>query len=299
MVLVELFPFGRTKFAGELLPLLEAARAAGARVVCSLRDILVARAATRRAYDERACLGRTRSSTRSSCTPTRAFARLEESFHPRDAAAGPGPLHGLRRARRRRGTAPRRPRARRPAARGGVGRRRRHGGAAAARGRRGHRSRWPTPGVDDRSSPGRSCPRPVASCCAAARGRPARGPPLRPDLCAELAHGGRSVSQCGYNTALDLLRAGVPALVVPFAEGGEDEQTRRAERLGALGAVRVLAAAAADGAALADAIREPAARAGPRPSSSTSTARADAQLIVGNCSPAPPADRAALRGSPA
>ena len=39
------------------------------------------------------------------------------------------------------------------------------------------------------------------------------------------------MSQCGYNTTLDLLRTGVPALVVPFAEGGEDEQTRRAERL--------------------------------------------------------------------
>ena len=50
------------------------------------------------------------------------------------------------------------------------------------------------------------------------------------------------MSQCGYNTTLDLLRTGVPALVVPFAEGGEDEQTRRAERLERLGAVRVLEA---------------------------------------------------------
>jgi predicted glycosyltransferase len=62
------------------------------------------------------------------------------------------------------------------------------------------------------------------------------------------------VSQCGYNTALDLLRAGVPALVVPFAEGREDEQTRRAERLERLGAVRVLEASRADGRALAAAV---------------------------------------------
>ena len=48
------------------------------------------------------------------------------------------------------------------------------------------------------------------------------------------------MSQCGYNTALDLLRARVPALVVPFAEGREDEQTRRAARLERCGALRVL-----------------------------------------------------------
>jgi len=63
------------------------------------------------------------------------------------------------------------------------------------------------------------------------------------------------VSQCGYNTMLDLLRTGVPALVVPFAEGGEDEQTRRADRLARLGAVRVLEADRLDGRSLAAAVR--------------------------------------------
>jgi predicted glycosyltransferase len=91
----------------------------------------------------------------------------------------------------------------------------------------------------------------------AARGRP--GLDVRrsvPDLCAELRAAAASVSQCGYNTTLDLLRTGVPALVVPFAEGREDEQTRRAERLERLGAVRVLEADRADGPGLAAAIRE-------------------------------------------
>ena len=58
VLLVELFPFGRNKFAFELLPLLEAARAAalgGPLVLCSLRDILVSRRATRPRHDERAC----------------------------------------------------------------------------------------------------------------------------------------------------------------------------------------------------------------------------------------------------
>src|SRR5207244_13597286 len=43
-----------------------------------------------------------------------------------------------------------------------------------------------------------------------------------------------------YTTLFRSVRAGVPALVVPFAEGHEDEQTRRARHLEALGAVRVL-----------------------------------------------------------
>jgi predicted glycosyltransferase len=79
-----------------------------------------------------------------------------------------------------------------------------------------------------------------------------------PDLGAELRTASASVSQCGYNTALDVLRAGVPALVVPFADEGEDEQLRRAGRLERLGAVRVLEPSRLSGPALAaelDALR--------------------------------------------
>ncbi len=38
-----------------------------------------------------------------------------------------------------------------------------------------------------------------------------------------------SVSQFGYNTALDLVMAKCPSVVVPYAEDGETEQTQRAE----------------------------------------------------------------------
>lgn len=41
ILLVELFPFGRNRFASELVPALELARELGARSVCSQRDILV------------------------------------------------------------------------------------------------------------------------------------------------------------------------------------------------------------------------------------------------------------------
>jgi predicted glycosyltransferase len=49
-----------------------------------------------------------------------------------------------------------------------------------------------------------------------------------------------SVSRCGYNTALDLMATGVRALVIPFVETEEDEQTYRARKMEALGLVRVL-----------------------------------------------------------
>ena len=54
VLFVELFPFGRKKFAGELVPLLEAARDAGTLTVCSLRDILVSSRHDQRKFDERA-----------------------------------------------------------------------------------------------------------------------------------------------------------------------------------------------------------------------------------------------------
>lgn len=43
IVLVELYPFGRRQFNPELKPLLKYARSHGSRIVCSVRDILVAR----------------------------------------------------------------------------------------------------------------------------------------------------------------------------------------------------------------------------------------------------------------
>src|ERR1044071_6276746 len=54
VVLIELFPFGRKKFAKEILPLLEAARSKETRalVVCSLRDILVSQRPKQAEYDD-------------------------------------------------------------------------------------------------------------------------------------------------------------------------------------------------------------------------------------------------------
>jgi predicted glycosyltransferase len=54
---------------------------------------------------------------------------------------------------------------------------------------------------------------------------------FRSDLPSLLLNAQLSISQAGYNTVCDVLRAGCRVLLVPFAAGGETEQTARAERL--------------------------------------------------------------------
>ena len=62
----------------------------------------------------------------------------------------------------------------------------------------------------------------------------------RPDFPALLAGCALSISQAGYNTALDLLQAGRPALLVPFDAGNETEQALRAAALERAGLARVV-----------------------------------------------------------
>lgn len=64
--------------------------------------------------------------------------------------------------------------------------------------------------------------------------------PARADYRQMLRHVRASVSFCGYNTALDLLQAGTPAVLVPFDAGGEVEQRLRADALAELPACSVL-----------------------------------------------------------
>ncbi|MCW2307855.1 glycosyltransferase family protein [Rhodobium gokarnense] len=63
----------------------------------------------------------------------------------------------------------------------------------------------------------------------------------RPDFPELLKRARLSVSQAGYNTAIDILVAGVPSVFVPFKAGGETEQTQRAELLAARGLAEVVA----------------------------------------------------------
>jgi predicted glycosyltransferase len=60
-----------------------------------------------------------------------------------------------------------------------------------------------------------------------------------------------SVSQGGYNTVLEILASRTPAVIVPFAEAGESEQTDRARLLHEKGLLRLLPAPELDAERLA------------------------------------------------
>lgn len=81
----------------------------------------------------------------------------------------------------------------------------------------------------------------------------------RPDFPALLTGCAVSVSQAGYNTVLDLVAAGRPAIVVPFDAGNETEQTVRAEAMERAGLARCFRLSGdfvGDAVALADAVGE-------------------------------------------
>lgn len=86
--------------------------------------------------------------------------------------------------------------------------------------------------------------------------------PVRPDYRALLAGAAASVSLAGYNTVMDLAACDTPALLVPSEEGGEREQSLRADRLAGLPGLAVCRAGTLDPARLA--ARVEALAAGPR-----------------------------------
>jgi len=238
-VVVELFPFGRKKLAPELLPLLETARTAGARVICSVRDLLVDRGERQLDHDERASviLNELFDAVLVHADPD--FARLEESFRPRTPLQVPVHYTGF--------VVPERVDAETERAR--------HVVVSAGGGAYGEellvnaiRARpLLAADMDVRIIGGPFALDDAWARLRAAAAEVGRGVELVrhvPDLEVELATASASVSQCGYNTALALVRSRIPALVVPFGAAQENEQPRRAERLAELGLVRVLDAEA-------------------------------------------------------
>jgi predicted glycosyltransferase len=77
---------------------------------------------------------------------------------------------------------------------------------------------------------------------------------FRADLPALFARAALSISQAGYNTAIELLQARVPMVLVPFAEAAETEQTLRARLLTKAGVAQMVEAGALDPVRLAQAI---------------------------------------------
>jgi predicted glycosyltransferase len=256
VVLIELFPFGRKKFTRELLPLLEAAHAEGPRrpvVCCSLRDILVGKQAQQQ-HDERSVALANRYFDAVLVHADQTFARLEESLVTYSALRTPVHYTGFAQDAavvKGRGLPPR-PRQILVSAGGGLVGEPLLRAAVAA-----YSLLRQTHDVRMKLIAGPFLP---AAVCRRLRmmAQGQRGLSLRrfvSDLSTEMRRSVASLSQCGYNTALDILRAGVPALVVPFADGGEDEQLKRARRLAKLGVLRVLEQHELDAARLAAELR--------------------------------------------
>jgi predicted glycosyltransferase len=229
VVLVELFPFGRAKFARELVPLLEAARGLGALTACSLRDLLVTARSNQRAHDERACAlaNAHLDAVLVHCDPR--FARLEDTFAPAGRLRVPVHYTGFV---VRNGAPPAAARGEHVVVSAG-------GGLVGEPLLRAALAAQRLSGVPMRLIAGPFLPA-LAWQALNAQADGAELVRAVDDLAGELASARASISQCGYNTALEILRSGVPALVVPYAAEEEDEQLRRARRLERLGALRVL-----------------------------------------------------------
>ena len=240
VVLIELFPFGRKKFEFELLPLLDAVHSIGAerpRVVCSVRDILVGRRNNQAKHDQHAADLANQYFDAILVHSDPRFARLEDTFRPARAMTVPvhytgfvtnsdAPVEVAAADRLRRVLV--------SAGGGMVGGPLFHVVAGA------HRLWHEATGLTTTVLAGPFAPEPVWSWLQDQAAVLEGFEVVRylPDLRTEMARSAVTVSQCGYNTTMDILRAGVPAVVVPFAEGGEDEQRQRAERLDDLGVLR-------------------------------------------------------------
>lgn len=243
LVVVELYPFGRKKFEFELGPLLAANAARGAsraRVLCSLRDILVNQRRDQARHDDRAATKANEYLDAIVVHSDPAFARLEESFRPSVPLRVPVHYSGF--------VAPPVPdvlavsaaheRVIVSAGGGSVGGPLFDAAIGAA------------PIIEAATGlrtfivAGPFLPQHEWEQVAGATAQVTSLDAVRhvPDLCAEIRASRVSVSQCGYNTTMDLLRAQTPAVVVPYSEGKEDEQRRRAERLDRMGVLSMVPA---------------------------------------------------------
>ena len=231
VLMIEAFPFGRRQMRFELIPLLELAKARRDRpiIASSVRDILQDNRKPGRAEETVGLIERFFDLVLVHGDP--GFARLEDTFPLAARVAERIVYTGLVA-----GEAP--TTAERfdvvvSAGGGIVGRKLVQAAAAAAP----HLiERWPRWCIIT----GPNFPKAEQAELAAWLPKGVKLETFRPDFAGLLAKAELSVSQAGYNTVCDLLRARCRAVLIPFAEGGETEQSERAARLEKLGLAAVL-----------------------------------------------------------
>lgn len=234
LLVTETYPFGRRQLREEALALVDAARASGAQIACSVRDILQRPSKPAR-HDEMLAIALERYDHVMVHADPRIVPfdlTFSQAEHLGDRLAYTGYIAGAtgRRSLQGPGTGE---------VVVSIG-----GGATggpvleAALGARAHAKR--AGGLTWRLLVGHDF---EAGALGERLVRPPEGvvvEPARPDFADLLANSAISISQAGYNTAVDILAAGTRAVLVPFARGGETEQTDRAKRLADLGVAIML-----------------------------------------------------------
>lgn len=243
-LITELFPFGRRVLADEFEALLAFARPRVRQVFASVRDILEPPSKPARMVETERRLLQWYDGVLVHADP--AVVRLEDHWPitpvmapllrytgyvapPAQAAAGDGAGEILVSA----GTGP-------------TGDALFRAAVAAAHLNKGRRWRLLVGGHDARIR--------IAALTRQAAGAPVIVESLRSDFRALLAQAAVFIGQCGYNTALDVLTAGAPAVWTPFVGSGEIEQTARAQALAARFGHQIVALESAAPAALSAAI---------------------------------------------
>ena len=247
VLVTETYPFGRRLLRFELEPLVEHARAARCRLVCSIRDVLQPPSKPSRARAAADCVLACYDAVLVHGDP--AFVRLEASFPETERirelirytgyiAAGQG-----------------------PAAPPGVG----EGEIVVSAGGGVVAHRLVETALESACRDPRLAWRmligPNAGAGALAvwrRWAPENAivEPNRADFGSILSRARLSVSQAGYNTVTDILATGVHAVLVPFSAEGEREQSIRACVLAGAGVARVIDEARLSSETLLDSVRQ-------------------------------------------
>jgi predicted glycosyltransferase len=248
LLIIELYPFGRKKFAVEIDPLIAAVRAGGGKIACSVRDVLVKGRVDQAQHDDRAAKRLNAQFDLVLVHSDERIFALDESFYPQTAVTIPVRHTGYV-VHHAASAAPLvRAGATLVTAGGGAVGQTLYAAAVDAQPLLWDAKRWPMTIVAGPLFPE------TGWTALQARAKNVAGLTLHravPDMKTHLSSAGRVVSQCGYNSALEIAQSAVPALYVPFARGQESEQTMRAERFKALGLCEWMAEDGLDGPALA------------------------------------------------
>lgn len=222
VLIIEAFPFGRRQMRFELLPLLRHAKASARAplIASSVRDILQENRKPGRSQETLGVLGDFFDLVLVHGDPD--FARLEETFPEAGGIADRIAYSGL--VAGEAATSPDRFDVVVSAGGGVVGRKLIETAAAAAPGLL---ARWPRWCI----LTGPNYPAAESDALVARLPAGIELATFRADFPGLLAGARLSVSQAGYNTVCDILRARCRAVLIPFAEGGETEQSDRARRL--------------------------------------------------------------------